>query len=422
MLKRVLAFSTKSITSLLWVTVLVMGSAFSPNAPWDITTVHTDFTSITALTFDPRLTTALPPVYFCGESVPVHEEIVARRLVSALIRNTAQNQALLRIRQRAAVFFPIIEPILARHRIPLDFKYLPLVESALQGFAVSPKGAVGYWQFMPATARELGLNVGHGVDERQHLVKSTNAACRYLRYLYNRLGSWTLAAAAYNNGIGALLSNIRRQQQRDYYYLRLNAETGKYLYRILAFKELFSNYRSYQHLIPEQMMARLSEPLNVNEGDEPDSDEVLLPEVVMNEATQKAVNAPIQEGIRPASGQTQDIPLPNAADVFRGGIKARLTELSGVQRGQIWVFHLTRDGMADGHEVEEGDVLYAIVEDVDTKTDKLYLRAEKLYSASEKHTYNLTLSAVDASTGRIGIKLSDISQIKSGWILTWKAL
>ncbi|WP_381503660.1 lytic transglycosylase domain-containing protein [Spirosoma flavum] len=410
------------LASLSLATGLVVASVSPPSVSLHTPTSIAVFTAPTALAFDPGLRTMLPPVYFCGESVPIHEEVVARRLVSALVRNTDHNQALLRIRQRASVFFPIIEPILAHHGIPLDFKYLPLVESALQSLAVSPKGAVGYWQFMPATARELGLTIGHGVDERHHLIKSTNAACRYLRYLYNRLGSWTLAAAAYNNGIGALLGNIRRQQQRDYYYLRLNAETGKYLYRILAFKELFSNYRSYQHLIPARMMANLSEPLGSISGAEPDLDEILIPEVVMNEATKAAVSAPIKEELHPTRGRTMDIPLPNAADVFRGGIKARLTEQSGLQRGQVWVFHLTRDGIAGGLEVEEGDVLYAVVEDIDEKTDKLYLRADKLYSASEKHTYNLTLSAVDASTGRLGIKLSDISQIKSGWILTWKAL
>lgn len=374
----------------------------------------------TALFVDPGLNRLLPPVYFCGESVPLHEEAVARRLVSALAQNTTQNRIFYRIRQRASVFFPIIEPILVRHGIPLDFKYLPLVESALTGLAVSPKGAVGYWQFMPATARELGLSIRPGYDERQNLVKSTNAACRYLKYLYNRLGSWTLAAAAYNNGIGALLGNIRRQQQRDYYYLRLNAETGKYLYRILAFKELFSNYRSYQGFIPERMMTYLSEPLTPDA--EPDEDEVLLPEVIMNEATKVAINAPSTESVQPAAGRTLDIPLPNAADVFRGGIKARLVESAGVERGQVWVFHLTRDGMADGKEVEEGDVLYAIVEDIDKKTDKIYLRADRLYSASEKHTYTMNLSAIDASTGRIGIKLPDVDQIKAGWILTWKTL
>ena len=375
-----------------------------------------------ALAFDPGLTRTLPPVYFCGESVPLHEEAVARRLVSALIQNTAQNRAMYRIRQRASTFFPIIEPILIRYGIPLDFKYLPLVESALTGFAVSPKGAVGYWQFMPATARELGLSIQPGYDERKSLVKSTDAACRYLRYLHNRLGSWTLAAAAYNHGIGAMLGNIRRQQQRDYYYLRLNAETGKYLYRILAFKELFSNYRSYQQIIPERMMAYLSEPLTPD--DEPDTDEVLLPEIIVDKATQVAVDTPIQEtsATELNGGRPNDIPLPNAADVFRGGIKARLMESAGVQRGQVWVFHLTRDGMAGGKAVEEGDVLYAVVEDIDPKTDKVYLRADRLYSASEKHTYNMALTAIDASTGRIGIKLPDVDQIKAGWILTWKAL
>ncbi|GAB3951734.1 hypothetical protein GCM10028805_32480 [Spirosoma harenae] len=370
--------------------------------------------------FDPGLTRSLPAVYFCGESVPLHEEAVARRLVSALARNTSQNQAVYQLRQRAAVFFPVIEPILDRYNIPLDFKYLPLVESALRGFAVSHKGAVGYWQFMPATARELGLLVEPGYDERQDLVKSTNAACRYLRYLYNRLGSWTLAAAAYNNGIGALLSNIRRQQQRDYYYLRLNAETGKYLYRILAFKELFSNYRSYRQLIPEQMMAYLSEPLTP--GHEVNQTEEILSESVLNEATQKAIEVPEEEIAQPVANRVKDIPLPNAADVFRGGIKAKLIEASGAQRGLMWVFHLTRTGMADGKTVEEGDVLYAVVEDVDPKTDKLYLRADKIYSASEKRMYNMALTAIDASTGRIGIKLSEIDQVKAGWILTWKAL
>ena len=369
---------------------------------------------------NPSFSPNLPPVYFCGESVPLHEEVVARRLVSALASRSVQSRAFYRIRQRAAAFFPIIEPILQRYHIPLDFKYLPLVESALQGSAVSSKGAVGYWQFMPATARELGLSTRPGYDERQNLIKSTHAACRYLNYLHNRLGSWTLAAAAYNNGIGALLANIRRQQQRNYYYLRLNAETGKYLYRILAFKELFSNYRYYQNIIPDRMIALLSEPLTPEA--EQESDEVLLPEIMVSDATRSAVETPVQDSQTVGTGQTVDIPLPNAADVFQGGIKTKLTESAGEQRGQVWVFHLTRSGIADGKEVDEGDILYAVVEDVDLKSNKLYLRADRLYSASEKHTYNLTLAAVDASTGRIGINLTDIDQVKAGWIVTWKAL
>lgn len=421
MLELILTFLKKRLHLLGLVVVLIVGSAFSPSASLNRSAYTPSSSYSPALLIEPRLLTGLPPVYFCGESVPIHEEVVARRLVSALVSNTTRNQAFLRIRQRAAVFFPVIEPILARHGIPLDFKYLPLVESALQGFAVSPKGASGYWQFMPATARELGLSIGHGADERQHLVKSTNAACKYLRYLYTRLGSWTLAAAAYNNGIGALLTNIRRQQQRDYYYLRLNAETGKYLYRILAFKELFSNYRSYKNLIPGQMLATLDEPLGSIAGIQSD-DDVLLPEFVVDEATREAVSAPVKETASVPKGRTTDIPLPNAADVFRGGIKARLTETSSLERGQVWVFNLTRDGMAGDRQVEEGDRLYAVIEDIDLKANKVYLRSEKLYSASDQQTYSLALAAVDASTGRIGIKLSDLTQMKSGWLLTWKSL
>lgn len=349
----------------------------------------------------------------------MHEEAVARRLVSALVRNTNQAQALMLIRQRSAEFFPVIEPILERYQIPLDFKYLPLVESALRGFAVSRKGAVGYWQFMPATARELGLSVKPGRDERQNLVKSTNAACRYLRYLHDQLGSWTLAAAAYNNGIGALLSNIRRQQHRDYYSLHLNAETGQYLYRILAFKELLTNYQHYEGIIPERLMALLNGPLEKGES-LPDS-EAILSEGLLDEATQLADNESDTDAGQPAVNNLA-IPLPNAADVFRGGIKAKLVESAALQRGQTWVFHLTRDGLADGKTVEEGDILYAIIEDIDPKTNRLYLRADKLYSSLEKHTYELALAAVDAATGRLGITLSDVENIKTGWILTWKTL
>ena len=348
----------------------------------------------------------------------MHEEQVARRLIRALVSNAVQHQVLYQIRQRAASFFPVIEPILARHNVPTDFKYLPLVESALRGYAVSPSGAAGYWQFMPATARELGLRVGGGHDERRDLVKSTEAACRYLTYLYTRLGSWTLAAAAYNNGLGALLGNIRRQQQRDYYYLRLNAETGKYLYRILAFKELLSNYHSYEGIIPDRVMDSLSRPLSPDKDAE--ADEMLIPEVFVEEAVELAVRTGNHE--LGAAGVSSEIPLPNAADVFRGGIKAKLAESAGLQRGQVWVFHLTRDGMTDGRQVEAGDILYATVEDIDLKTDKVYLRADRLYSTSNKQTYNLALAAVDASTGRIGIRAPDVEQVKAGWILTWKAL
>lgn len=361
----------------------------------------------------------LPPVFFCGEAVPIHEEAVAHRLMSALVQKTSYGKALANMRLRASAFFPIIEPILERYKIPADFKYLPLVESALRGGAVSKAGAVGYWQLMPATARELGLTVDSERDERLHLLKSTDAACRYLRFLYHKMGSWTLAAAAYNNGIGNLLSSIRKQNERDYYYLRLNAETGRYLYRIIAFKELFDNYQQYKMVLPVHVWNTLSAPLP-RKLPHIEMEVPLLEEETLEADTEEAVSAPI--ALSSVAKKSEDVPLPNAADVFRGGIKARLDKAGVLQRGQVWVFHLTRDGMADGKPVDQGDVLYAVVEDIDPKTNKVYFRADKVYSASDRQTHKLALSAVDASTGRIGINLLDMAQVKSGWISTWKVL
>jgi membrane-bound lytic murein transglycosylase D len=374
--------------------------------------------------FVPDLSNPFPPVYFCGEAVPLHEEVVARRLISALSRNTAQARAMVRIRQRAAAFFPVIEPILKRYRIPLDFKYLPLVESALVGNAVSSAGAVGYWQLMPETARELGLVVDSWQDDRLNLLRSTDAACRYLRFLHSRLGSWTLAAAAYNNGIGNLLSSIRRQQKRNYYYLRLNAETGKYLYRILAFKELFTNSLQYREQLSEPMLASLNK--TVTEEAPAQAQEVLFDEKLMVNLEREAVTAPVP---LPVPGQTattnerpEELPLPNAADVFRGGIKAKLSQAGELQRGSLWVFNLTRNSIADDVTISEGDRLYAVVEDIDPKTNKVYFRADKLYTGNGYQTLSLTLTAVDASTGRMGIRIPDLTQVKTGWLLTWKAL
>ncbi|MEZ0487965.1 lytic transglycosylase domain-containing protein [Fibrella aquatica] len=369
----------------------------------------------------PHLDLPLPRVHFCGEVVPMHEQRVARQLISALSRSASQASSLIRMRQRATAFFPIIEPVLEKYHIPLDFKYLPLVESALVGTAVSPKGAAGYWQLMPATARELGLTVKPYKDERLNLMRSTDAACRYLRYLHDQLGSWTLAAAAYNTGIGNLLGNIRRQQKRDYYYLRLNAETGKYLYRILAFKELFNNTLQYRDLLPHQLLASLNQPVGAETPGQ--AEEVLFDEEVLVNMEREAVTtATPLATITPSDDNTEDIPLPNAADVFRGGIKAKLTEAGELRRGAIWVFNLTRNGVAEDVTVNEGDRLYAVVEDIDPKTGKIFFRADKLYTAGSQQTMALPLAAVDASTGRMGIKLPDVDQIKAGWILTWKVL
>jgi hypothetical protein len=153
--------------------------------------------------------------------------------------------------KRANKVFPIIEPILAKNGIPDDFKYLAVIESGLIN-AISPSGAKGVWQFMPETAKESKLEVTEQVDERYHIEKSTEAACQYLLKAKNKFGNWTVAAASYNGGMSGLQNHITFQQSSDYYNLWLTDETARYVFRILALKEIMKNPEKYGYLIPKE--------------------------------------------------------------------------------------------------------------------------------------------------------------------------
>lgn len=175
-----------------------------------------------------------------NESVPMGDPQVQEFLDRELLVNTYWQSNTLLYLKRAAKHFPIIEPILRENEIPEDFKYLPLIESGFLN-VISPAGAVGKWQIMKGTGQERGLEINSYVDERYHLEKSTQVACDYLREAYNELGSWTLAAAAYNAGISGIKKQLKRQNTNSYYGLTLNTETARYLYRIMAAKKILSN-------------------------------------------------------------------------------------------------------------------------------------------------------------------------------------
>ncbi|WP_461041312.1 lytic transglycosylase domain-containing protein [Spirosoma harenae] len=206
-------------------------------------------------------TKRLFPIYFCGEEVPVNEPRVAGRWAQTLRTYGAQDEFLIDLRTKASEFFTIIDPILRKYKIPRDFRFMPLAESALNNHSVSRKGAAGYWQIMPGTARELGLKVNGKVDERRDLEKATVAVCRHLHQLYRVLGSWTLVAAAYNGGITHVMNKMEQQGQKNYYRLRLHRETSHYLFQILAFKELLTNPRQYALLLDGATIAELTKPL-----------------------------------------------------------------------------------------------------------------------------------------------------------------
>jgi membrane-bound lytic murein transglycosylase D len=177
---------------------------------------------------------------FAGESTPLQISDVRERLDRELLINANLDATTLLIIKRANRSFPIIEPILKKYGVPDDFKYLAVIESGLVN-AVSPAGARGVWQFMPATAKEKGMEVNEMVDERYHLEKSTEAACKYLLEAKAKFGNWTLAAASYNGGMTGVTKQIEMQQVESYYDLLLNDETSRYVFRILALKEIMKN-------------------------------------------------------------------------------------------------------------------------------------------------------------------------------------
>ena len=181
---------------------------------------------------------------FAGEKVQLDKTDIRERIDRELLVNTYwQSNALLWFK-RTNKYFPIIEPILKEKGVPDDFKYLSVIESDLRN-VTSPAGARGMWQMLKDAARENGLEVNDNVDERYHLEKATRAACDYLIDAKERLGSWTLAAAAYHAGNYGIEKRLEEQQVNSYYDVLAGENTERYIPRIVAAKEILTNPKKY---------------------------------------------------------------------------------------------------------------------------------------------------------------------------------
>ncbi len=189
-------------------------------------------------------------VGFAGEEVPLDKYYVKENLDRELLINTYWHTSSILLFKRANRWFPVIESILKKNNIPDDFKYLALIESGLIQ-VTSPSGAKGFWQFLPGTAKDYGLEVNKNIDERYHIEKSTQAACEYLKDAYERYGNWTMVAASYNAGQNRISEEIDLQKANDYYDLYLSDESSRYVYRIIAIKVIFKNPESYGFNIRE---------------------------------------------------------------------------------------------------------------------------------------------------------------------------
>ena len=187
-------------------------------------------------------------VTFAGELMPLENFDTRESLEREILTGAYRHSSTILIIKRANRYLPIIEKILEKNNIPDDFKYLVAAESEYHN-VVSPAGATGFWQIMPATGKEEGMEINSVVDERYNIENSTQFACEYFQKSYEKYGNWTLAAASYNGGRSGLDEQIKIQQQNNYYDLLLNEETARYIFRAVAYKLIITDPVSYGFII-----------------------------------------------------------------------------------------------------------------------------------------------------------------------------
>ncbi len=194
---------------------------------------------------------------FAGEKLPMNVDTRERMEKELLVNSYYHTSTVLAIKN-APRFFPMIERILKEEGIPDDFKYLAVAESNLSN-ASSSAGAKGLWQFLKGTAGDFGLEVNTEIEERFHYEKSTRAAAKFIRYLYDRTGSWVNAAGAYNMGLANLNKTLETQKEQSIFDLNVNDETSRYIFRIVALKEILSRPQAYGFYVDED---QLYKPVN----------------------------------------------------------------------------------------------------------------------------------------------------------------
>ncbi len=198
----------------------------------------------------PKFSTVINPTIptsmeFAGQTIDLDRIDMFERFDRELTSLSYTHGSTLLTLKRANRFFPLFEPILREHGIPLDFMYLACVESVLNTRAVSPAKAAGLWQFMPSTGKQYGLEINDYVDERFHIEKETEAACKYFKTAYEKYGNWESVACSYNAGMGRISSELSKQLTDSAFDLYLVDETSRYMFRIMATKLIFENPQSY---------------------------------------------------------------------------------------------------------------------------------------------------------------------------------
>lgn len=248
---------------------------------------------------------------FAGEPIPLSSFDVKERLDRELLVNTYWHSNTLQLFKLASRYFPVIEAILKENGVPEDFKYMALAESGLRN-AVSGSNAVGFWQIIESSGKELGLEVNNMVDERYHIDLSTAAACKYLKNAHKEFGSWTLAAASYNMGKTRLRKILREQKVNSYYDLFMNDETSRYVFRIIALKEIISNSRKYGFFLDRNDLYEPIPCTTINVEQEIDDLAAFALENGTNYKTLKLLNPWLRQPyFKLKRGKTYELKLPS---------------------------------------------------------------------------------------------------------------
>ncbi len=223
-------------------------------------------------------------VSFCGEPVPMDQQFIQDKLINVIKRQVSVVN-LPSLRQRANLYLPLVTRYLTAFGLHPDLKYLPIVESGFLTSTESPVGARGIWQIMPSTGRGYGLVMTDGKDDREDFDKATRLACQLMRDNYNMLikfvgaANWPLAIAAYNFGIGNIVNAVKQQQALNYFTMKLNPETGLYVYKIIAVKELFEYPELYNSKFGYNIFSTRKAGKSEGGGQEVKNDPRLLEEI-----------------------------------------------------------------------------------------------------------------------------------------------
>lgn len=276
-------------------------------------------------------------IVLVGESVPLHKAAVRKRLERELSRYLYMPAQARHIAAQARRYFRVIDPILKRNGIPRDFRYVVAVESGFEADVVSRRGATGLWQFMPIPARRAGLKINQEVDERLHLEKSTEAAARYIKLLKRETGSWTGALASYNCGLGRYQRATGRAGHGDFYKLHMCRETGRYVFKVMAVKEVIERGHLYGldvngrgPAFPSSRRVRVAEPISLSAFAAKHKTDVstlrsLNPWLVgdnLSASSEKPYFVLVAPKRTPAVAQATPVALPTAERVLYGGDSA----------------------------------------------------------------------------------------------------